>query len=45
MKMRRRLERFGEVEIADKANAFGLDFVKKTETIFQATSSGMGAVL
>ena len=27
------LERFGEVSIVDETNGFGLDFVKKTETL------------
>ena len=30
--MGKRLERFGEVWIADDTNGFGLNFVKKTES-------------
>ena len=30
--MRKRLERFDEVEIIDETHGFGLDFVKKTES-------------
>ena len=32
--MGKKLERFGEVGIGDEANAFGLDFVEKTESEF-----------
>ena len=32
--MGKRLERFGEVRIADETNGFGLDFVKMTESGF-----------
>ena len=42
---RKGLERFGEVEIFDETNGFGLDFVKKTEHGFKSTSTDMGAVL
>ena len=37
--MRRRLERFGEVEveIVDDTNVFGLDTVKKTGSRFRST--------
>ena len=39
--MRIRLERFGEVEIVDEMNGFGLDFVKKTESGCKSASPGM----
>ena len=31
--MGKRLERFGEARIVDETNGFGLDFIKKTESI------------
>ena len=31
--MGKRLERFGEARMVDETNGFGLDFVKKTESI------------
>ena len=34
--MGKRLERFGEVRIIDETNGFGLDFVEKTESRFEA---------
>ena len=34
--MEKRLERFGEVRIIDETNGFGLDFVEKTESGFDA---------
>ena len=43
--MRKTLERFGEVEIVDETNGFGLDLVKKTESGFWNTTPGVGAVL
>ena len=43
--MRKSLERFGEVEIADETNGFGLDLAKKTESGFRSTTTDIRAVL
>ena len=43
--MGKRLERCGEVRIADEANGFGLDFVEKTESGIWSTTPDVGAVL
>ena len=43
--MGRRLERFDEVRIVDETNGFGLDFVKKTETILKYHPRGGSSTL
>ena len=44
--IRKRFERFGEVEIVDETKSFRLDFVKKnTESGFRHITLEMGAVL
>ena len=43
--MGKRLERLGEVRIADETNGFGLNFFKKTESRFWSTTPDVGAVL
>ena len=43
--MRKRLERFSDVEITGVTNGFGLDFVEKTESGFWSTTPDVGAVL
>ena len=45
MKMRKKLERFVEVETADEMNGFGHDFVEKTKNGFWSSSPDMEVVL
>ena len=41
----KRLERFGEVGIADETNGFGLYVVKKTDSGFRSVAPDVGAAL
>ena len=43
--MGKRLERFGEIGVADETNGFGLDIVETTESGFWSVTPDVGAVL
>ena len=43
--MRKRLERFGEVEIVFETNGFGVDAVKETGSGFTSTNPDIGVAL
>ena len=43
--MRKRLERFDEIEIVDETNRFGMDFFEQTESKFRTFTPDMEAVL
>ena len=43
--MGKKLERFGEAEIINAMNSFGLDFVENLGSGFRSTTPNMGGVL